>query len=75
MGRVDKATSLKKICGEESGRTQYVDGVCFIKFGQDATLHKVREEMSWCIRNFGGLELVRSMSSAANFGDVVNRAA
>ena len=46
-----------------------------MEFGQDATLQKVREEMCNCVRNFAGVEDAKDMSSAANLGEVVGRAA
>ena len=75
MGGVGKTTSLKKICGEESVRSRFVDGICFMQFGQDATLQKVREEICRCVRNFGGKDAAKDMRCAPNLADVVNRAA
>ena len=75
MGGVGKTTALKKICSAEQVRSLFVDGVCFMQFGQDATLQKVREEICRCIRNFGGVEIAKDMESVANLGNVVNRAA
>ena len=75
MGGVGKTTALKKICGVESIRSLFADGVCFMQFGQDATIQKVSEEMCCCVRNFGGLNAAKEMKSAPNLGDVVNRAA
>ena len=74
MGGVGKTTALKRICSAESVQGLFADGVCFMQFGQDATLQKVREELCRCVRNFGGVE-AKDMGSTANLGNVVNRAA
>ena len=74
MGGVGKTTTLKRLCKEESVRSLFADGVCFMQFGQNATLQKVRDEMYRCVRNFGGAEVAKDMKSAANLGGVVNRA-
>ena len=75
MGGVGKTTALKRICSAESVKGRFVDGVCFMEFGQDAALQKVREEMCRCVRNFGGVEAAKDMGSAPTLGNVVNRAA
>ena len=63
MGGVGKATALKRICSTGSVQGLLVDGVCFMEFGQDATLQKVREEM------------VQEMRKASCLSDVVTKAA
>ena len=70
-----KPTALKPICSAESIRSLFVDGVCFIEFGKDATLQKAREEVGRCVQNFRGVEVAKDMGSAANLGEVVSRAA
>ena len=75
MGGVGKTSDLKRICSIRSVQSQFVDGVCFMQFGQDATLQNVREEMCRCVRNFGGVEVAKDMRSASNLGEVVSRAA
>ena len=40
MGGVDKTKSLKKICCAERIRSQFADEVCFMQFGQDASVQK-----------------------------------
>ena len=75
MGGVGKTTALKKICCTESVRQVFVDGVCYMQFGQDVTLQKMIEEIRRCVRNFGGVEEAKDMRSAANLEVVVNRAA
>ena len=75
MGGVGKTTALKKICSSGSVRSLFVDGVCFMQFGQDATIQKVREEICRCVRKFGGVQLAKDMRRAQNLSEVVNRAA
>ena len=41
MGGVGKTIALKKICSAESVQGKFVDGICFMQFGQDAILQKV----------------------------------
>ena len=75
MGGVGKTTVLKKTCCAERVRSQFVDGVCFMEFGQYATMQKVHEEISRCVRKFGVLQVVKDMRKAENLGEMVNRAA
>ena len=75
MEGVGKTTALNKIRWAERVRSQFVDGLCFMQFGQEATIQKVLEEMYRCVRNFGGVEMARDMRRAANLGGVVSRAA
>ena len=67
-----KTIALKAIYSEGSVHGQFVDRICFMLFGQDATLQKVREEMCRCVTKFGGKELVKEMRRASSFGNPVN---
>ena len=75
MGGVGKTTALKRICSAESVQGLFVDGVCFMEFGENATLQKVCEEICRCVRKFGGKEVVKLMRRATSLGEVVNYAA
>ena len=46
MSGVTRKTSLKKICWSERVTAQFMHGVYFMEFDQDATLQKVRDGIS-----------------------------
>ena len=75
MGGVGKTTALKKICNTETVKGVFKDGICFMEFGENATLEKVREEICRCVRKFGGKELVKEMRRTSSLRDVVAQAA
>ena len=75
MGGVGKTTALKGICSAESVRGLFADGICFMEFGENATVQKVREEICSCVRKFGGKELAKEMRKASSLRDVVSQAA
>ena len=49
-----KTTVFKRMCCAEYVTGRFVGGACFMKFGESATLLKVREEICRCVRKFGG---------------------
>ena len=56
MDDVGNTTALKRICSSESAQELFVDGVCFMQFGQDAILQKILEEMCRSVQDFGGVQ-------------------
>ena len=74
MGGVGKTTALKGICSTESVRGLFVDGICFMEFGENATAQKVREQICSCVRKFGGKDSVKEMRKASSLRDVVRQA-
>ena len=70
-----KTTLSKAKCSAGSVQGMFVDGVCFMEFGENAMFQKVREEICRCARKFGGKELAEEMKRAPIFRDVVNQAA
>ena len=75
MGGVGKTTALKGICSSKNVQSQFEDGICFMEFGENATVQKVREEICRCVKKFGGKEVVKEMRRASSLRDVVKRAA
>ena len=61
MGGVGKTRALKKICIIESVRTSFVDRVCFMQLGQNATIRKVCQEICRCVRKFCGVQVAENM--------------
>ena len=75
MSGVGKTTALKRKCSAESFTGLFEDGVCFMEFGENATLQKVREGICRSVRNFGEFEAAKEMRRGQDLGDVVSRAA
>ena len=46
MGGVGKTTALKGIRHSENVQSQFEDGVCFMEFGQDATVQKFVQRLA-----------------------------
>ena len=75
MGGVGKTTALKGICSAGSVQGHFSDGICFMQFGEDATLQKVRSEICRSVKKFGGKEVAKEMKHAESLGGVVSKAA
>ena len=68
-------TALKVICSAGSVQEYLADGLCFMQFGQDATLQKFRAEICRCVKKFGGKGKAKEMKDAESLENVVSQAA